>query len=544
MLIRLNLRSNKNNDDTKTFQLVYRSQEDPLIHHELAQDRTLYQTSGSPPTKPLTTAESAGPPRKKSLHIADLEDHIDYENVRENEGEAANYGIYYDDSNYDYMQHLRDIGDSTSEARLLDTLPAALRGKEQGKGKRKLMGLEEALQQASLGHDTEQDDALESQDAVGSLDDELSRFSSTARQRTYQDMQDVPDEIAGFQPGMDPRLREALEALDDEAFIAGDEGGPDDEDDIFGKLVQGGTDAQLDLDEFEAMAAEENNTGWESDITEKAIDQDGLKTQHLTRSLQAAPLDLADVSGAEAEAAAAEDGDWLRDFAKFKRNQKTVGSAQLTRETSDSFIVQRPQNQKQSQSMPHPPPPSTLYTQNGTPHRRLKRRPGALTDPSNFSMTSSSLQRTDAQRLLDDRFDQIQAKYTLDSLEDCDEDNWDKNDDDAVSTLSGSSKRSRYSKMSTRSRASVATTKSGFVDRPVRSDLDNIMDGFLNDWAERNSMRVSGASSGGGSTGAYCGKRKGKPAKRGKNGNEIAGIKMLDEVRQGLGPARLKAQKA
>merc|ERR1712054_270071 len=29
--------------------------------------------------------------------------------IRANEGEAANHGIYYDDTEYDYMQHMRDL---------------------------------------------------------------------------------------------------------------------------------------------------------------------------------------------------------------------------------------------------------------------------------------------------------------------------------------------------------------------------------------------------------------------------------------------------
>jgi protein LTV1 len=54
------------------------------------------------------------------------------------------------------------------------------------------------------------------------------------------------------------------------------------------------------------------------------------------------------------------------------------------------------------------------------------------------------------------------------------------------------------------------------------------MDGFLDGWDKGHP---------GGS------KRNGAKGKRGKNGNEVLGMRMLDEVRESLGPARLR-QKA
>lgn len=46
--------------------------------------------------------------RSKIKSRGDLESEYG-DRVRENEGEAANYGIFYDDSKYDYMQHMRDL---------------------------------------------------------------------------------------------------------------------------------------------------------------------------------------------------------------------------------------------------------------------------------------------------------------------------------------------------------------------------------------------------------------------------------------------------
>jgi protein LTV1 len=406
--------------------------------------------------------------------------------MRENEGEAAEFGIYYDDTSYDYMQHLRDTGEESVQAHLSDSVPVRVQGK--GKGKGKMMKLEDALREASLNDEDDAND-VRSQSMV---DDGLSSFSSTTRPRTYQDMQDVPDEIAGFQPDMDPRLREVLEALDDDAYV--DE---QDEEDVFSALTHGGQGVEITLDEFEATLDDED--GWESDVTEKAIEQLS-HTDPLAAELKAAPADSKDMSSTEAEAASAEDGDWLRDFAKSKRNK--VDQPVL----KNTILSAAPPSDIQA-------PPSTLYTLGGTPLRQ-KRRKGALTNPSSYSMTSSSLARTDGQRLLDDRFDRVEAMYALDEAGEFDDD-----EDDGISLASGISKQSKMSAVSTKS----------FADGPVRSDFDGMMDGFLDGWDKRHP--------GGG-------KRKGAKGKRGKNGNEVLGMKMLDEVREGLGPAKLRAQKA
>jgi len=137
-------------------------------------------------------------------------------------------------------------------------------------------------------------------------------------------------------------------------------------------------------------------------------------------------------------------------------------------------------------------------------------------------MTSSSLARTEGQQLLDARFEKVEAMYALDEVEDEDEDN-----DGGMSLASGKTGLSRASKMSTLSTSTFADTED------IRSDFDGMMDGFLDGWDK-------------GHPGGGMGKRKGAKGKRGKNGNEVLGIKMLDEVRAELGPARLpvRTQKA
>ena len=56
-------------------------------------------------------------------------------NVRENEGEAAEYGIFFDDTEYDYMQHLRSVG-TVPDAVLVQAPPT----KDKGKSKEVVFG--------------------------------------------------------------------------------------------------------------------------------------------------------------------------------------------------------------------------------------------------------------------------------------------------------------------------------------------------------------------------------------------------------------------
>jgi protein LTV1 len=130
-------------------------------------------------------------------------------------------------------------------------------------------------------------------------------------------------------------------------------------------------------------------------------------------------------------------------------------------------------------------------------------------------MTSSSLARTEGQQLLDARFEKVEAMYALGE----DDEEFD-DQDGGMSLTSGLSRQSKMSTVSTKS----------FADGDVREDLDSMMDGFLADWNKSN-------PGGGG------GKRRGAKGKRGKNGNEVVGIKMLDEIRGQLGPARVARTK-
>lgn len=358
----------------------------------------------------------------KSKQLDDLASVLgsDVEKIRDNEGEAASQGIYYDDTEYDYMQHMRDLGEGGGESYFLDA-PAV-----KGKSKAKTVAFEDALKVQ-----------LDDKKAV-ILDDEILP-SKNLRKITYQAQQDVPDALAGFQPDMDPRLREVLEALEDDAYVA-------DDDDIFGNLVEDGE--ELDDRDFDEAAWEEEEAGWESDHTAKP-----------NQEYKDAPVPPVSVSHDQREDHG--DGEWMADFKNFKKTQK---SYLATNVPSQSGVE------------------SSLLTTTTNGGRRKKRK-GALTNPSNYSMTSSSMFRTEGLTTLDARFEKLEEQYNED-------------DEDDLASVSAASNMSS-------------------IQGPMRSDFDSIMDDFLGNYTMSGKKNV-------------------------KKGKYQSGLEQLDEVRKGLGAARIR----
>lgn len=125
--------------------------------------------------------------------------------VRSNEGEAATYGIYYDDSEYDYMQHLRGVGEGGGDGS--STLVEAPRRNDvKGKG-RAVIALRDAAE--------------------------------NEEEQTYKDYLESTIDEGGLQPDMDPALREVLEALDDEAYVDDDGNSDAEGGDLFDSLLHG-----------------------------------------------------------------------------------------------------------------------------------------------------------------------------------------------------------------------------------------------------------------------------------------------------------------
>lgn len=375
--------------------------------------------------------------------------------IRENEGQAAEHGVYFDDTEYDYMQHIRDLnaGNANGESYFVE---AATKKKKDGKGKGK-MNLEDALKEASL--QDEHSESGVSQSGVSRLLDDDLLSSKDLRKSTYQDQQDVPDALAGFQPDMDPRLREVLEALEDEAYV-------DEEEDFFGEIAK--DRREISLDEFEEAGFQDSGdeAGWETDETEKPSKE--YKSGIMPPPAFSHSADTVMEDGPDHG-----DGDWMKEFSKFKQADKAARKAQ----------PQAPNSELQS----------SIITGTSMTGGRRKKRKGAMTSSTGYSMTSSSIFRTEGQTLLDARFDKIEEDYAEDEMD---------LDGEGASVLTG---------------GSVASSRTPSLVQ--RSDFDSIMDEFLGGYSMSGRKKV-------------------------KKGGYQSGMEQLDEVRKGLGPARVKSQKA
>jgi protein LTV1 len=486
-----------------TFSLVHRAQNDPLINDENAPSMVFAEKSA--PRRPtdddyaysdtasFVSGTSSAYRSSKTRQRGDLEEEFGLV-VRANEGEAAQHGVFYDDSEYDYMQHMRDLGSSGSVTWVEASAPQQ---QQKGKGKQRL---EDALRDMDLqGGRSVAGDSVASSVARSLLPEEVLP-SEFVTKRTYQDQQDVPDEIAGFQPDMDPRLREVLEALEDEEYV-------DDDDRDFFELTKDGS--EVERDEWERLGEQQifndDDDGWESDHTIRA-----------TSPPMPAPLDLSDSNepAQPPEDALAQppadptSGAWLDEYRKYK----TASKLQSDTKTAADIIA---------------PTPSALDASliSSLASTRHKKRKGAKTSTTNYSMTSSALFRTDQQTLLDARFDKILEKE--DALDELSETGSQLPDDSGslASGMTGMSKASRvskYSNVSGLSGVSGISSYSRMTDSEapnlVRSDFDGMMDEFLGSHSKVG--------------------RKGKV----KGFGPQTGIEQLDEVRKGLGPARVKSR--
>ena len=460
-----------NKSSSTTYALVHRPQNDPVLQDDSSSSMVFQELA---PTQ-----------ARKIKNRGDLESELfggseyggDHSSLRDNEGEAAEYGIYYDDTKYDYMQHMRDLngGDDTGESYFLE---APSKGKS-GKGKEK-MSLEDALRESTL-EDGQNGGGSTKFEAAGKpkLGDDVLP-SKNLRQTNYEDQQDVPDVLSGFQPGMDPRLREVLEALDDEAYV-------DDEEDLFGELAKDRKELSLrEFEELDLIDDEDDqmeDEGWESDDTAKP------SKKYKSLNISCIPPTPCSVDVSMDDLPDHGDGDWMAEFSKFKKADTSKKAKAATPAVKANADLQS----------------STFSTPSSTLTSRHKKRKGAMTSTSNFSMTSSSLVRTEGLTLLDARFDKIEEEYA----EDNGYDGLDDDEDGGASVMTGKSGMSSMSRMS-----KTSTTSSQVPSLTTRKDFDGIMDEFLGGYSMSGKKRV-------------------------KKGKYQSGMEQLDEIRKELGRPKI-----
>jgi protein LTV1 len=176
-----------------------------------------------------------------------------------NAGEASLYGVYFDDTEYDYMQHLRPVGMRED-------------------------GFESVLVEAPKRRTT----SKKPSDLPISLHDLPPEALPSASElpRNFESQAAVQSSISGLQPEMDPHLRQTLDALEDDAYVDDDL-----DDDFFGELVKDG----------------ERDT---SESLEYEFRENGL------------PADGNDADGVHEEGNGDETG-WLARFAAFQKEQQS-----------------------------------------------------------------------------------------------------------------------------------------------------------------------------------------------------------------------------
>ncbi|KZT72926.1 LTV-domain-containing protein [Daedalea quercina L-15889] len=331
---------------TQHFQLVHRSQRDPLIHDPEASQHVLKAFERGNTAKGRSRADL-----ERSFSLPELT----HDKERANIGEAALYGVYFDDTDYDYIQHLRPVGiQEPGVDSILIEAPVKTKGKGRSKDPIELLDLPP--------------DALPSTSEVP---------------RNYEAQQSIPSSIAGFQPDLDPHLRQTLEALEDDAFVDDDL-----DDDFFGELVEEGELASGEHLKYE--------------FKEEGI-EDGELGEEIERH--------------EAEVASDEDEEagWEARFAQFKKAQKEAPLADAS--DVDGYS-------EGGDTVGTLPQLSVI--------RGKKRRKGT-SDASGYSMSSSSMFRNEGLTMLDERFEEMQKQYDSDEEDDIEDEH--SNDSDEAPEL-------------------------------------------------------------------------------------------------------------
>ncbi|KAI8885729.1 Low temperature viability protein [Backusella circina FSU 941] len=188
----------------KHYHVVHRSQKDPLINDAEAPDRVLQEVLPKNLMKHKSQAEIDRINAKPTKLTQDEIDH--------RVGQAALYGIFYDDSEYDYTQHLKPIGGT-------DAVFLEAPGKKE-KPKR--------LDEGSMFKDGDDEDRPQKNPNLFELPANVLPSSIEMPVGVMNQNTGLEN---GLQPDMDPRLREILEALSDEEYVEDDLG-----DDFFDEL--------------------------------------------------------------------------------------------------------------------------------------------------------------------------------------------------------------------------------------------------------------------------------------------------------------------
>ncbi|GAN03226.1 low temperature viability protein [Mucor ambiguus] len=239
----------------KHFHVVHRSQKDPLINDSEAPDRVLQEVL---PINQMKHKSQEEIERVKAKPQKLTQDEID-----QRIGQAAQYGIFFDDGEYDYTQHLKPIGGTDS---VFLEAPAK---KEKPK---------------TLNDSMFKDDDVHRDQKNPNLFQLPSNVLPSNIEMSVGVMNQTTGLDGGLQPDMDPRLREVLEALSDEEYVENDL-----DDDFFEALNADGEpydpaedeeyyDSEEEYEDYEVEAEEgeeinEENYDWQAAFNKFKLSQ-------------------------------------------------------------------------------------------------------------------------------------------------------------------------------------------------------------------------------------------------------------------------------
>lgn len=263
------------------------------------------------------------------------------------------HGIFYDDSDYDYMQHLRGVGETVDAVLLNAPSTSASASSKAPRGGEPAFKERMQLPASVLPSTSELP-----------LKDAYSRLNAA-----------LPAELQGLQPDMDPHLRQMLEALDDDAFVA-----DGDEDDWLGELVETG--------EVQDMAEVEEYEFAEWGIGDDELEEGGAH----------------EGDGDEGGALPA-DAPWEDRFKAFKLSEAKA-RAEDAGGSEDEGGEDEDEDDRGTEGGD---------TVSGLPALSViggkRRRKGAQSDASGYSMSSSSMFRNKGLSTLDEKFDRVRPPF-------------------------------------------------------------------------------------------------------------------------------------
>lgn len=356
--------------NTQKFVVVHRDHDDPDYYNDNEAEHVFV---------PVDDLNKKHQKTKKKSFASTSEDKNIASNkiaVSHESGKAALYGISFDDSKYDYMQHLKPIGQNPNAV----FIPAKI---------------------------------------------------DRNNKQYLRHQQNIEDAISGFKPDLNPDLREVLEALENEAYVVNDDvkvtkrddkGNDsstaeksiksneadylDEEDDIFAELLEGGV---ADEDEQDYLYDNDGSNFYRQNEWDIEDEMNNYENDHYLNEENSEILDqvnqLDDLHMI----------DYQNDVRRFQEEQKKNKYKDYV-ESDNEFLSEDEDGfgneiNEENDTLGDLPSINNRKLKSGKNKRKQRHKKGAMSDISGFSMSSSAIARTETMTVLDDRYDNIIGGY-------------------------------------------------------------------------------------------------------------------------------------